>query len=160
MEVWLNVKDFSNYEVSSNGRVRNKKTGKILKSELRKGYPRITLNKNNISKPYSVHRLVADTFFDGDHSNMQVNHIDGNKENNFIGNLEWCTCSENIKHSYDIGLREPPCPNPKKIRIVETGEIFYSISECARYISGSKTHISECLYGRRKTHKGYHFQEC
>lgn len=158
MELWLVIPDFPNYEVSSHGRVRNRITGRILKPTLAKGYPRVVLCNNLVYKPFTVHRLVADVFFDGDHSSLQVNHIDGNKLNNFIGNLEWVTVSENLKHAYKIGLKKPPCPNPRRVRIIETGEIFDSISECARYINGSKRHIGECVDGIRNSHKGYHFE--
>lgn len=158
MELWLPIPDYPDYEVSSDGRVRNIKFGRILKGGLVKGYPRVKLSKNNKTKPFSVHRLVADVFYDGDHKNLQVNHIDGVKTNNHISNLEWLTGSENIKHAYDTGLKKPPCPNPRKVRITETGEVFDTISECARHINGSKRHVGECMEGIRKTHKGYHFE--
>ena len=54
-----------------------------------------------------VHRVVADTFFDGDHSKMDVNHIDGNKLNNHISNLEWCSRKDNIDHAFINGLKYP-----------------------------------------------------
>jgi hypothetical protein len=159
MELWLPVSDFPNYEVSSNGRVRNKKRGNILKPTLAKGYPRVKLSDKNKCKPITVHRLVADAFYDGNHEGLQVNHINGDKTDNFIGNLEWVTGSENILHAYKTGLKTPPCPNPKRVRIVETGETFDSMAECARYINGSKAHVRECVVGIRTTHKGYHFEE-
>lgn len=159
MVIWLDIENFPNYEVSSDGKVRNKKTGRILKPQLVKGYERVVLSKGNVTKPATVHRLVAGTFFDGDHEGLHVNHIDGNKTNNFIGNLEWVTPGENLKHAYDTGLRSAPCPNPKKVRIVETGQEFPTISECARSINGSKRHISECVVGLRQTHLGYHYEE-
>ena len=158
MEIWLPIPDFPNYEVSSNGRVRNIKTNRILKGELVKGYPRVVLCDRGSYKPVTVHRLVADVFYDGDHDGFQVNHIDGDKTNNFIGNLEWVTCSENLRHAYRSGLRSAPCPKPRKVRIVETGEVFNTLSDCARHIGGTKTHVYECLDGVRKTHKGYHFE--
>lgn len=158
MEVWLTVPENPKYQVSSNGRVRNVKTGRLLKPQLVKGYPRVVLSDGPNCKPVMVHKLVAGTFFDDDHTNLQVNHIDGDKTNNFVGNLEWVTGSENILHAYQTGLKRPPCPNPKKVRIVETGEVFSTMSECARHIGGSKRHISECAHGTRQTHMGYHFE--
>ena len=158
MELWIDISDFPNYEVSSNGRVRNKKTGRCLKFNDRKGYNSVHLSKNNSVKAKSVHRLVADSFYDGDHSGLVVNHIDGNKKNNFVGNLEWCTESYNAIHAYRTGLRVPPSGNPIKIRIKETRECFDSITDCSRHIHGSKSHVAECLKGHRKSHLGYHFE--
>lgn len=105
MEVWLTVKNHPNYEVSNQGHVRNKRNGKVLKPQLNKkeGYYRVNLN----NKHYYIHRLVADTFFEGDHQKIDVNHIDGNRLNNNISNLEWCTRKENIRHAYINGLKYP-----------------------------------------------------
>ena len=104
IELWLSVVDNSNYEISSKGRVRNAKTGKILNQEITyRGYARINLS----GKHYYIHRLVADAFYDGYNGKLDVNHIDGNKLNNFIGNLERCTRSENIRHAFNTGLKKP-----------------------------------------------------
>lgn len=89
MEHYITIEKHPDYEVSNLGNVRNKKTGTIRKQTDRNGYRKVRLN----NKDESIHRLVADTFFDGDHSDLQVNHIDGNKSNNFLGNLEWVTPS-------------------------------------------------------------------
>ena len=89
MEIWLSIEDFPNYNISSNGRVRNSTTGKILKpGHNPKGYNTISLYKNGTQHTKKVHRLVADAFYDGEHDDLEVNHIDGVKTNNFIGNLE------------------------------------------------------------------------
>ena len=111
MEIWVDVRNHDNYEVSSDGRVRNKKTGRILTPVLNKkeGYGRVRLDGD---RQY-VHRLVADSFFDGEHSRMDVNHIDGDKNNNSVSNLEWCTRRENIQHAFDNGLKFP-----SRVRIV------------------------------------------
>lgn len=106
MEFWLDTHN-PNYEVNNYGDVRNKKTNKILNPETTyRGYQRVRFTIGE-DKHYYVHRLVADAFFDGEHSDLDVNHIDGNKTNNFIGNLQWTTRSDNIKHAFRTGLKKP-----------------------------------------------------
>lgn len=165
MEYWLPVVDFSDYEVSNYGRIRSLKTDVVMKPYTTKGgYQLIKLFKNSKHHPRYVHRLVAASFFDCDYEEFEINHIDGDKENNFIGNLEWCKHSENIEHAIETGLftpyRLPPRPGPsKKVRILETGEVFQSITECAKHIGGYKSAISACLKGKVKSHLGYSFEE-
>lgn len=105
MEFWKEVRDHPNYEVSNLGNVRNKKTGRMLRANPNRpdGYHRVGID----GKHQYVHRLVADTFYDGDHSHLDVNHIDGNKSNNALPNLEWCTRKENIQHAFINGLKYP-----------------------------------------------------
>ena len=96
------------YEVSNKGRVRNKNTLRILKEGINnRGYHKVELYKNKTKKTLLVHRLVALAFIKkDDNSKNQVNHIDSNKNNNTIDNLEWVNQSENIKHSYKYGNRK------------------------------------------------------
>lgn len=105
IERWIDVKDNPAYEVSNLGNVRKKSTGQLLRTSLNRkgGYERVAMNGTH----KYVHRLVADSFYDGDHSNMDVNHIDGDKHNNKLSNLEWCTRQENIKHAFINGLKYP-----------------------------------------------------
>lgn len=86
-EYWIDVKEVPGYQVSNLGRVRNSKTYRLLKQIPNRegGYNRVKM----AGKHRYVHRLVADSFFDGDHSDMEVRHRDGDKTNNFIGNLRW-----------------------------------------------------------------------
>ena len=105
--------------------------------------------------PQYVHRMVAETWIDNPNHYEQVNHINGNKDDNRVENLEWVTQSQNIRHSMRIGLRKA-IGTP--IRIVETGEVYESIHECARRIGGLQANISACLAGKRSTHRGYHFE--
>lgn len=162
MEIWESVKQYPNYEVSTHGRVRNKKTGNVLvTTDDSRGYPALGFWANGKGHTKNVHRLVAETFIPNSEGKRTVNHKDGNKRNNHISNLEWSTSSENLKHAYDNGLKRRPdtCGSPKRpVRIIETGQTFDSIGECARAISGDQAHIVNCLSGRYHTHKGYHFE--
>lgn len=164
MERWLNINEFPNYDVSSDGRVRNNRTGRILKPGITVyGYEIVVLSNEYGRKTKSVHRLVADAFYDGNHDDYVVDHVDGNKRNNFIGNLEFCTSGENNLRAYRTGLKKPVRainqPSNRKVRVVETGEEYYSVKECARCIGANHRHISDCLNGKLSKHHGYHYEE-
>lgn len=161
MEIWLPIKDYPNYEVSSEGRVRNIKTGRIMRQQTnRNGYKNLTLRRDNTQHDVRVHRLVADAFYDGDHYGLDVNHIDGDKTNNFIGNLEWCTRKENIKHALNSGLRVNNNFGKVKTRILDTstGRVYESINECARVLGIDTWYIRECLKGNRDSYRGHSFE--
>lgn len=162
-EIWKPLKEFPIYEVNQHGIIRNRKTKHIKKVRTDSwGYHQVGLSKGIRGKSHSktVHRLVADTFYDGDHSNMQVNHIDGNKTNNYIGNLEFVTGSENVKHAYDTGLRKPSGGRGpiRKIRIVENGMVFNNMAECAKYVHGDSGNICRCVNEPCRTYRGYHYE--
>jgi hypothetical protein len=103
MEVWKDVVGNKDYQVSNYGRVRSNKKhheGKILKSNIdRNGYEYVMLYKNKKAKLHLVHRLVAEAFIENPENKTQVNHIDFNKANNYVENLEWSTPKENVVHS-------------------------------------------------------------
>ena len=98
-EIWKPIKDFeTKYEISSKGRIRNLKTGHILKMTNQYGdYFRIILYDEIKNKSCYVHRLVAEHFIDNPNNYPCVNHKDLNKQNNNVSNLEWCTYSYNTK---------------------------------------------------------------
>lgn len=90
-----------NYRLYIDGEVWSVKSGKFLKQETSKGYKRVTLSINGKTERFQVHRLVAMYFIENQLNKPCVNHIDGDKENNNLNNLEWCTYSENENHSYN-----------------------------------------------------------
>lgn len=157
MEEWREIREYPKYSVSNEGRVRNFKTGRILKQGTHKqGYHLVWLSDENGRHGKSVHRLVAEAFIPNPNGKPQVNHIDGNKANNGVKNLEWNTGSENTKHAYKTGLLMGRPKSP--VRIIETGEIFGSIRECASKLNGSQGDIWKCLAGKQKSHCGLHFE--
>ena len=106
-----------------------------------------------------VHRMVADTWIPNPNHHKEVNHINGDKTDNRVENLEWTTPSENVRHAYRTGLKKPSGGRkPTPIRIVETGEVFESIAECARRLGVSHGAIRFCLAGINQTCRGYHFE--
>lgn len=100
--------NLSSYLIDSQGNVWSVKTGKFMKPQKTKDYLRIRLVGDDGSrKCYSVHLLVMEAFNPKPKEGLEVNHKDGNKENNSIDNLEWVTHSGNMKHAYVSGLQIP-----------------------------------------------------
>ncbi len=106
-EVWKQIAGFINCEVSNFGRVRNTLTKKLYKlSKASCGYWRVVISDFGLSKHKYVHRLVAAAFIEYNNpERTDVNHIDGNKLNNRVENLEWVTPKENHDHAVRIGLK-------------------------------------------------------
>lgn len=158
-EEWKPIKGYEGlYEISNCGRVKgiDRKTRVIRKGhsqEMRvpekiftgyKGkthYCQVALYKDGIKKHMQVHRLVAEAFIPNPDNKRQVNHIDGNKQNNIVTNLEWVTPSENILHSFKTGLN--PCSGEKNFQAKLTKE---QVTEIKRvYKKGDKKYGSRPL---------------
>lgn len=124
-EQWAQPNCLNNYEVSNTGKVRRIKDQKIMAQWKNKwGYMLVSVS-NEERKSYQVHRLIAEAFIGK--NEKQVNHIDGNKTNNNIENLEYCTASENNKHAFEIGLRTAPYSNAK-ITYEDAEEIRFRVA--------------------------------
>lgn len=185
-EIWKDIKDYEGYQVSNLGNVRSidrKKTswnghqnievlykGKILKQHDLKGYNAVGLWLNGKMRNVPVHRLVAITFLDNDNAYPCINHIDGNKLNNNVNNLEWCTYSHNNKEAYRIGLREISDKQKERFRQVgfKTGKkviqkdllgniikVFNSTRQASLELGINQGNISMCCNGNRKSVGGY-----
>lgn len=159
-EIWLKIKDYDGmYEISNLGRIKSLKRNseRILSlTKDRYGYLGVRLCKNGIMKRFKVHRLVAEYFIDNPNNLFEVNHIDGNKENNVVDNLEWSTRSQNLKHAFKLKLKKGTGGGGKSYG-EKNGNHKLSVKDVQeirkKYVFKSKTHGSTALakeYGVNK----------
>lgn len=170
-EVWKDIQGYEGiYQVSNLGKVKSldrfirkkgKRNGvyhikeKILKSSTDDtGYLQVNLSKNGIYEKVHIHRLVAKAFIKNPYKKLQVNHIDGNRINSMVNNLEWVTDSENKFHAWKNlprkSLKRKVYQISKDNQIIKEWE---SIKEAQNSLK--ITHISECCRGKYKTSGGY-----
>jgi hypothetical protein len=188
-EEWRDIKGYEGlYQISNLGRVKSlicwcgnknikayRQREKILKTKPKKnGYLVVTLRYQNVIKYKSIHRLVAKAFLPNPNNYPVVNHIDGNKTNNNINNLEWCSYSHNTKEAIRIGLM----PKPNTVLKRWTGKFgkehnrsrhiyqihkktnqivaeYYGVPEIVRKTGFHARAVGAVLYHRRKTTGGY-----
>lgn len=176
IEIWKDVKGYEGiYQVSNLARVKslsriienfgvhkNILTKEIILKQSLSGsinfqYYTVRLTSNSISKSYKVHRLVAINFIANPLNKPQVNHIDGNKFNNHVENLEWCTQNENMQHAYDTGLKKKMFGSKngasKFVLNFETGIYYESIKDAARSININYTTLKSQLNNNIRTNR-------
>lgn len=160
MNNWKTLNENNNYEINILGEIRRKETKHILKpAKIKNGYLTVVLTKDGKCKTYLLHRLVASNFIKNINGYKEINHIDGNKLNNNVDNLEWCTRKHNISEAYRLGLRKKiynkENKNSKKVKQInlKTKEeiIWDSISEAARKKGYSTGSICDACKGNLKT---------
>ena len=165
-EFWKDIEDYEGvYQVSSFGRVKRIKTDRILTSHKNSGgYLRVDLSKNSVVYAKSIHRLVAQAFIPNPENKSQVNHIDEDKTNNKVSNLEWMTAKENSNHGTRNERVGKAISKSNSVPIIatnlKTGEStdFNSGKECARKLSLHQASISRALRGRLNQTGGYTFK--
>jgi len=154
----LNTKNTKNYIIYSNGSVYSKHFKRLINRRVAgsHGYIAILLD----GEQHLMHRLIAQTFIPNPENKREVNHIDGNKLNNDVSNLEWVTSSENQKHAFRIGLKNNHHPRPSRrkrvVAIKDDKQVVYdSIRTASQSMGLLHTSIQNCLAGASKTAGGY-----
>lgn len=167
MELWqpVPVEGYEDYyKVSSKGRVYSVRNDIILKQTLyREGYFAVCLCVNEHRKRRNVHWLVAKAFIQNPNNLPCVNHKDGNKQNNNVENLEWCTYRDNTLHAIRIGLKHQDKGTLKwkciPVRRIEDGKIFECVADAATECNRTKQSLDSCLRrGPKATCAGYHWE--
>ena len=177
-EEWRDVKGYEGlYKVSSFGKVLSVATNKIKKEDVcRNGYIRVSLWKNNQQKHVLLHRVVLGSFTKEHNKKEYVDHIDGNKTNNNLNNLRWCSMQENAMNPITrhrksisktghvvseetrkkIGTKNKQAS--KKVKCVETDTIYINIAEAERKTKASRGQITRSLQDQNKTANGCHWR--
>ena len=150
MEIWKDIEGYEDlYEVSDEGNVRNKITGRILKAGKNNiGYVQVKLCKDGIGKSYRIHRLVAKAFIPNPDNKPEVDHIDENKLNNSVDNLRWVNHQENIDHSKSKAVNQYSLDG---IYIAT----YKSASEAERQTGIRNGNVVQCCKGKLKTSGGF-----
>lgn len=178
-EVWRDVVEFpDDYQVSNRGRVRSKTRvkmrsngwrntyrSKIMYQELHKtNYYRVRLCVDKIKYSRSVHRLVAEAFIPNPESKPEVNHMDGNRLNNELSNLDWVTKQENMDHAVEIRLIDNPFGEGSRnfhgtTRAWKNGKCHFVMNGNKEIMEAGFCYklVSACVLGKQKTHRGYTF---
>lgn len=159
-EIWKDIPGYEGlYQASNLGNIRslprNATKGKLLSfSKSKNGYYHIILSKNNNQKTFNVHRLIMLTFYGK--SNLQIDHIDGNKQNNNLNNLEYVTNSENMKRAYKNGLLKF-----KKNKINQYDmdmnyiKTWYNAGKIEKELNINHSNIIKCCRNKRNNAGGF-----
>jgi hypothetical protein len=152
---------FESYYVTDDGKVFSKKSNKFLSlCKDKVGYVGVCLSHNGFFKRMTIHRIVALAYLKNTNNYKEVNHKDGNKSNNNVNNLEWCSRSQNIKHAFETGLKKSNLRGFPKCKLVldtHTGVIYSNPKEAAKdkcinlqtlygYLSGHFKNKSSLIY--------------
>ena len=159
MEIWKKIDKFDHHECSTEGRIRNTLTGKTLSPVVSsRGYAEFCLCEFGKRHLVFGHRVVAETFLPKVDGKTFVNHKDGNKLNNNVNNLEWCTSAENTHHAINVLGKNNGGLNKKRVLCIETNTIFESTVDAEKQMGISNAWISSICRGEKNSAKGYHFK--
>lgn len=139
--IWKSIPGFSNYSISNTGLVKNNQTNRLKKTTVDNyGYLMFGITKNYKQKAFRIHRLLAQLFIENPKNQSVINHKDGNKLNNSLNNLEWCTYKHNNIHAFNTGLNMHIGENNTASKITEKDalEIIKELNFGLRIIDVSK----------------------
>jgi hypothetical protein len=154
-EDWVAIEGYPNYAVSNYGRVLNIQRDTILKPRPNdEGYLRVSLSLGGVVRDQYVHRLVAAAFFTGYDPREQVFHYNGDKEENTVNNIRM---KKRSRFEGGLAMRTRK-QTGKRVEVVETGDVYRTARDCARYIGGDYGSVYACLRGDRRSHMGYTFR--
>ena len=150
----------TNYSVSSTGRVRNDLTSRELNPSTQQDYKHTTLQINGKSKRFRVHRLVAIAFIPNPENKPYVNHLNGNKSDNRVENLEWTTPQENTVHAWKTGLavsvvKKEVCQYGLNGELIS---VYESIAEACRKTNSIPEKVTMCCQRLRDTHNQFQWR--
>ena len=154
---WRQVLEHPNYEVNNLGEIRHKKRKQILKPRSNNsGYQYVNFKVNGKNKNFAVHRIVANAFILNPNGYTEINHIDYDKTNNCVENLEWVSSSQNKQHAY---LNKNNLTRGKAVEQYTLEGVYIttykSVSDAAYEMGCCVAAISNCCLGRTKTSQGY-----
>jgi hypothetical protein len=158
------IKEFELYDLSLDGRIYSFKTKKYMALSIQKsGYVCVRLCQNYKKKTFRIHRLLATYFILNPENKKEINHIDGNKLNNSLNNLEWVTKSENQIHARKLGLIKKNFgvnhfASKKVLQMTKDNalvKMWDSVADAARFFNCNPDIINRVCRGERKTCKKY-----
>ena len=167
MEVWktciYNGEVFNGYEVSTMGRVRSLNyggRGEVQELKLREhtsGYLQVTLCKDSKKKTCYIHRLVGCTWIPNDDNKPTINHLNEDKHDNRVENLQWADMNEQVHHgTFQQRMKKTITEiKGKRVLCVETGQVFDSVKQASEWLGVSKNAIRKACLGKSKTCRGY-----
>lgn len=147
MEEWREIADFPGFEVSDHGRIKNAVTGNVLKPGYVGGKLAVSIRRSRTPELVYIHREVAKAFINSEIHGVVVKHVNGMSADCRVANLRVTPFRAPLARSQG-----------RKVMVLETEEVYDSVAECAKAISGTPTCIYAVLAGKAWTHRGLHFK--